>query len=178
MKRLIILVGIGLLFSTSALAIEPEFGPRKGDWEVAAGGGTANDDEWVSSSLGGNLSGSLGYFVTDDLEVGLRQSVIASGARGTNSTAYIGNSRLAVDYHLPLGRFYPFIGANIGGVYGHVDAAASGGPEAGVKYWARKNAFLYAMAEYQWFIGGGKAKLGDAYDDGIFLTTVGMGVNF
>jgi len=146
--------------------------------EVAVGGGSANDDEWESGTVGGGLSGSVGYFVTDELEVGIRQSVIVSGAQGTKETAYIGNSRLAVDYHLPLGRFYPFIGANFGGVYGHVKPAASGGPEIGVKYWARRNAFLYAMAEYQWFIGSDKAKLGTAYDDGIFLTTVGMGVNF
>lgn len=178
MKRSIILFGITLLFSTSAFAIEPEFGPRQGDWEVSAGGGTANDDQWESGSFGGNLSGNVGYFVTDDLEVVVRNSLIISGAQGDKATAYIGNSRLAVDYHLPLGRFYPFIGVNIGGVYGHVDAAASGGPEAGVKYWARKNAFLYAMAEYQWFIGGPASKLGSAYDHGMFLTTIGMGVNF
>jgi len=178
MNRSIILFGITLFVATTASAIEPEYGPRQGDWEVAAGAGSANDDEWVSSSWGGVLDGSVGYFVTDALEVAVRQAVIASGARGTKKTAYIGNSRLAVDYHLPIGRFYPFIGANIGGVYGHVDAAASGGPEAGVKYWAVSNAFLYAKAEYQWFIGGPASKLGTAYDNGMFLATVGMGMNF
>jgi hypothetical protein len=178
MKRLITLVGIGLLISAPSLAIEPEYGPRQGDWELSAGGGTANDDEWDSNSLGGNLTGNVGYFVTDELEVLVRNSLIISGAAGTKKTAFIGNSRLAVDYHLPLGRFYPFIGVNFGGVYGHVDASPSGGPEAGVKYYAKPNAFLFAMAEYQWFVGNAASKLGSAYDHGMFLTTVGVGMNF
>jgi len=167
-----------LALATPALAIGPEYGPKQGDWELSGGGGTANDDEWVSSSVGGNLTGNVGYFVTDGLEVLLRNSLIISGARGSDKTAFIGNSRLAVDYHLALGRFYPFIGANFGGVYGHVEPAASGGPEAGVKYYAKPDAFLFVMSEYQWFVGGRKAKLGSAYDDGMFLTTVGIGIDF
>jgi len=178
MRRLITLVGIGLLLSAPALAIEPEYGPRQGDWELSAGGGTANDDEWTSATLGGNLTGNVGYFITDSLEAVVRNSLVISGARGTEKTAYIGNSRLAVDYHLPLGRFYPFIGANFGGVYGHVDASASGGPEAGVKYYTRPNMFLFVMGEYQWFVGDDASKLGNAYDKGMFLSTLGVGMNF
>jgi len=178
MKRSIILLGIGLLLSTPALAIEPEYGPRQGDWEVAVGANSVNDEEWVSSTWGGGLTGSLGYFLTDDLEVALRQSILASGARGTKETAYLGSTRIAVDYHIPLGRFYPFIGANFGTTYGDVHPVASGGPEAGVKYWAVSNAFLYTMAEYNWFTGGSSSQVGNAYDDGLFLVTVGMGMNF
>jgi hypothetical protein len=178
MKRTIILLGIGLLLSAPALAVEPEYGPRKGDWELSVGGGSANDDQWESKSFGGNLTGNVGYFYTDELEVLVRNSLIISGARGTDDTAYIGNSRLALDYHLPLGRFYPFIGVNFGGVFGHVEASASGGPEAGVKYYAQPNAFLFAMGEYQWFIGDAASKLGTAYDHGMFLATIGMGIDF
>jgi hypothetical protein len=34
------------------------------------------------------------------------------------------------------------------------------------------------MAEYQWFVGNAASKLGSAYDHGMFLTTVGVGMNF
>ena len=45
-----------------------------------------------------------------------------------------GSTRVAVDYNFDMGRWVPYIGANLGYVYGDVNDTWIAGPEGGVKF--------------------------------------------
>lgn len=154
---------------------EPQFGPREGDWEVTLTGSGANDNHFDNGGFG--VSGSLGYFLTDRVETVLRQSVTFADTRGGDSIV-VGSTRVALDYHLPIGkRLFPYVGANIGGVYGDVNDTFAAAPELGVKWYALEKTFFFTQAEYQFFFrnSGG---VDDGFENGQFLYSVGIGFNW
>ncbi len=152
------------------------WGPQAGDWEFSLGGGGTNDKEFETGGF--NVDAELGHYLTDDFAVALRQSGNYSDVG--SDTAWSATSRVAIDYHFPLfeDRLRPFIGANLGYVYGeNVDDTWAAGPEAGVKWYVKDETFIYGRAEYQFlFEDGDDAE--DRFDDGIWLYTVGIGFNF
>jgi outer membrane protein W len=152
------------------------WGPTAGDWEVGLGGGGTSDEDFETGGF--NTDIDLGYYLTDELAVALRQSVNYNDAGA--GTAWSASSRVALDYHFPLfdNRLRPFVGVNFGYVYGDsVDDTFAAGPEAGVKWYVKDDAFLFGRAEYQFlFEDGDEAE--DNFDDGIWLYTVGIGLNF
>jgi outer membrane protein W len=152
------------------------WGPEKGDWEVQLGAGGSNDADFENGGF--NVDGTLGYYVTDNLEVALRQSVSYNDTGGESS--WNGTTRAAVDYHFPLldNRLRPFIGANLGYVYGDtVDDTWAAGPEAGAKFYVKDETFLFGRAEYQFLFDDGD-DLEDEFSDGQWIYTVGIGFNF
>lgn len=152
----------------------PNATPGQGDWEIKVSGTGANDRKFSDGSF--ELTADVGTFVTQEVLVALRQSVsYTSFAPGD---AWGGNTRVAADYHFDLGNFQPFIGANLGYVYGdNVRDTWAAGPEAGVKYYMQDNAFLFLRAEYQFFFRRAR-DADDGFRDGNFLYTVGAGLNF
>ena len=164
------------LLPTAAMAQEEMgggFGPEAGDWEITfGGGGTTSQDIDVTDA---NVNGSVGYFFTEAWELSLRQDVRFSDVGQSNLN---GATRVAIDYHFDLDRLRPFIGANIGGVYGDaiVDSGAAG-LEAGAKWYALEKTFLFGRLEYQWFFDSG-SEIDDSFEDGSFIYTFGIGFNF
>ena len=70
------------------------------------------------------------------------------------------------------------LGAAFGGTYGEgVNSTFTAGPQAGVKYYADRNTFIYAGTEYQ-FAFEDSDEIDDAFDDGSFYHTIGIGFNF
>jgi len=147
--------------------------PKAEDVEITLGGGGINNKDFDAGSF--NINGSVGYFITKNFEISLRQSV--SYADFNDGTAWNGSTRLAADFQFDLGRFQPFIGANIGYIYGDsVNDTWAAAPEAGIKYYVTEagRTFIFAMAEYQIFFRDAE----DAdFDDGQFVYTVGIGFN-
>lgn len=150
------------------------YGPNQGDWEFLLSG-SGNSDEDVETGTF-NAAADLGQYITDDILVALRQSV---GYTDFNEgTDWTGNTRIAADYHFDFDRFRPFIGANIGYVYGDsVRDTWAAGPEAGLKWYLQDDAFIFGRAEYQFFFRNGD-EFEDNFDEGNFIYTVGIGLNF
>jgi hypothetical protein len=147
---------------------------EQGDKELTLGANAANGNDFDGFTGGGNAS--LGYFVTDNLELSVRQSLSYTDI-GVDASLN-GSTRVAADFHFDLGGFQPFIGANFGYVYGDaVSDTFEAAPEAGVKVFLSSTTFIYAIAEYQFFFDDADGA-DDAFEDGQFVYSLGIGFRF
>jgi len=166
----------GIVFAALLLApvvARADFDP--GDWELTLGANAANGPDFDGFS--GGLNGGIGYFFSDNLEVSLRQTLNYSDV-GVGS-ALNGSTRAAIDFHFDMGALQPFVGANIGFVYGDaVNDTWEAAPEAGVKYFLNTTTFIYGMVEYQFFFDQADDIGGDSFSDGQFVYTLGIGLKF
>jgi hypothetical protein len=124
-----------------------------------------------------NVEGSLGVLIGPNFELGIRQSVsyLDSDVSGQQ---WNGASRGFADFQLNLGRFAPFIGANVGYIYGDgVSDTWAAGPEAGAKFYLGDSGdvFIFGRVEYQFFFDKGD-KVNDVFDDGQFIYSLGVGI--
>ena len=161
-----------ILLVAALLCATPVFAqPEAGDWEFTLGGSGSADNEFDSGGF--SVAGSFGYFATENVEVGVRQGL----GFASSGDVWDGSTRLFVDYHFLVGKFVPFIGANIGYVYGtDFDDTFAAAPEVGFKYYVREKTFVFAAAEYLWFFDEARAA-DDNFDDGRFEFTAGIGFN-
>ena len=99
------------LFVVAAIAMIPMITKadfKAGDWELTLAGGGASNKALTSNSIA--LNGSLGYFMSKDLELSIRQS--ASYAKiNHGGDLFNGSTRVAADWHFDLGNFRPFLQA-------------------------------------------------------------------
>jgi hypothetical protein len=181
MKKLSTLAAVAVLVPGVAFAQsnmntmgDEGYGPEVGDWEVKLSGTGASDKDFENNSIG--VSGSLGKYVYPNVLVGVQQDL---GFTDTNDdSTLIGSTRLFAQYVFDLGKWRPYLGAAVGGTYGEdVNSTFTAGPQAGVKYYADRNTFVYVGTEYQ-FAFEDSDEIDDAYDDGSFFHTVGVGFNF
>jgi hypothetical protein len=151
------------------------WGMEKGDWEFTLGGGGQSSKDFDANA--GSFNASVGYFLSNHFEVGLRQDL--SFAAGDDGGSTVAATRAFLDFHFKLGqKWRPYIGAAIGGVYGDdVNESFTGGFEAGLKYYVLPKTFLFGHFEYQWSFDDGD-DIDDTFDDGSFLYKVGVGFNF
>ena len=150
------------------------FGAEMGDWEVTLGGsGSTNTD--FDNSLGG-VNVSLGYFVSDMLEVVGRQSVNYSNDT-TGNAEYDGSTFVALDYHIGTSALRPFVGVNFGALYGDNSSDTwAAGLEGGVKFYVKPKTYHFALINYAWTFED-SGEVDDNFDDGAFLWSVGVGFN-
>jgi hypothetical protein len=148
----------------------------RGPWEVTAAASGLNGNKFNGFSASANAS--IGYFFNDSIELGVRQALQYSDLVGVSLNA---STALAVDLHLPLGdqnQFLPFIGANIGYVYGkNLRDTWEAAPEAGLKWFVGPDVFLFGMVQYQFFFrnGGG---INGGFNNGQWVYTLGVGFRF
>jgi len=159
-----------------ALMLVPSFAQaqfRQGDWELTLAGSGSNGPDFDGVALA--VNGSLGFFIADPLELGVRQSLTYEDFTGS---AWTGSTRAFLDFHFDIGRLQPFVGANIGFVYGdNVHDTWAGAPEAGVKYFVDPNTIIFFMAEYQFFFDQDNS-FDNSFSDGQFVYTLGLGWRF
>jgi hypothetical protein len=147
---------------------------EEGDKEITLSGQAANGTDWDGVIIGAN--GSLGYFITDNLELGIRQSLTYTDF-GVDSSLN-GSTRVAGDFHFDMEAWQPFVGANFGYVYGDaVNDTFEAAPEAGVKWFVNSTTFVFAMVEYQFFFDSAD-EAENAFEDGQFLWSLGIGFRF
>ena len=148
----------------------------RGPFEATISGTGVNGNKFNGFEAGAN--GSIGYFITDQIELSVRQSVNYSDLAGVSLNA---STRAAADFHLPLGdqnQFLPFGGANIGYVYGKgIRDTWEAAPEVGLKLFVGPEAFLLAQVEYQFFFRSGSNASG-SFKNGQFVYTLGVGFRF
>jgi hypothetical protein len=149
------------------------FGPEAGDWALTLGGSGSSSHDFDGGR--GDLTGSLGYYLTPNWEVSVRQGI---GFSDFGESSWSGATRGAIDYNFDLNRWRPFLGANFGGLYGDgVTDTFAAGFEAGVKYYVSSKTFILGMVEWQWLFKDAD-NADDAFDDGQFIYSLAVGFNF
>ncbi|MCC6681388.1 MAG: hypothetical protein IT445_10855 [Phycisphaeraceae bacterium] len=146
-------------------------GPEATDWEFTLSGSGVSSNDLDNTNFATTFS--LGYYLTDAIEPGVRQSIIFADNNDDSSTS--GSTRGFIDYNFDLGALRPFVGASLGAVYGDGvdnDHNWTTGVEAGIKWYVLAKTFLYGIAEYQW-------EPEESFsDNGSFFYGVGIGFNF
>jgi len=150
-------------------------GPKAEDWELTLSGNGSSDNDFDNHNFG--ASASVGKYISPNFLIGVRQSLNFNDVPGGNDVVN-GATRGFGDYVFDLGRFRPYIGVSIGGIYGEgINDTLAAGPEIGLKYYADSRTFLFLQTEYQFaFDDVGDAT--DAADDGQFFHSLGIGFNF
>jgi outer membrane protein W len=161
----------------AALALLPAVAARaqfqQGDWELTLGGSGSNGPDFNGTTFA--VNGSIGYFLTKELEFGVRQSVGYSDIGTGGGSSWNASTRVAIDYHFDLGRWQPYVGGNIGYVYGdNVSDTWEAAPEAGVKFFVNSTTFIQFSAEYQFFFDQG-SDASTAFSDGQFVYGLNIG---
>jgi hypothetical protein len=160
---------------TELAGIEFYYGGRQGDSEVTLSGSGSNDKDFESGGFG--LSGSYGWYLTDEVMLNIRQSVLYADP-GDDDSAWNGSTRVGALYNFDLGVWRPFVGLNVGYLYGDTtDEGFIAGPEVGVRYFVNPKTFVFGQAEYQ-FLFDSFSDIDNAFDDGSFAYSVGVGFNF
>ena len=147
-----------------------DFVARAGEWELSVGGAAAGNDI-LDDSLGG-LNASLGYFINENSEISVRQSV------NYVRDDFNGSTYFAFDQHFGNDRLRPFVGLGLGRAYGDsIENTWAAGIEGGVKFYVRSELFLFAMANYVWLFDHASDSF-DRIDDGHILLSAGVGFSF
>jgi outer membrane protein W len=174
-RKGLILAAMALVMGLPAVA---KADPPAQPYEITLGLGASHSADLNGFNASGNVS--IGYFLTNDLELSVRQTLSYTDISAAGGSAWDGSTRLALDWHFTMGdrgQVRPFIGANIGYVYGDsVSDTWEAAPEAGIKVMVGSNAFIYVMVEYQFFFNTDSSS--DVFSDGQFLYTAGVGFRF
>lgn len=147
-----------------------ERGPMAGQWEFTLSGGGISDHNFRNNNY--QFNASIGHFLTDELEIAFRQAVNFSELGGDSVVR--ASSRGAIDFHFDFDQFQPFIGANIGYVYGDGGDTWVAGPEAGLKLFVTEETFVFGMVEYLIFFRN-LSDVDDRARRGEFVFTLGIG---
>lgn len=162
-------LGVGMLASPAHAQFE------EGDIELRFDAFARNSVDFDGVEI--SFSGSVGWFFSDQFELGLRQGIQYNDFAGRNLNA---DTSVFVNFHFggagnPL---QPFVGASLGYFYGdNVRDTFYAGPEAGVKWFVGDNQdwFIFGQIEY-WFFFRDSDEASDNIDDGVFNYRFGLGV--
>jgi hypothetical protein len=152
-----------------AAAFAQGFG--QGDKDLLLSGFGVSSDGLDSTTL--SASGSLGYFFTDRLEGSVRQDVSFVDVEDGDS-AWAATTRVAADYYFDVGAYWPFVGVNLGLIYGDdVEDSWVFGPEVGLKYFVNSTTYIVGMIGVEWLSDEGGDD--DLYDDARWVYALGIG---
>jgi len=171
MKKLVPILASTLL----SAALTAQAAPEAGDKSFSLSGTGSSDDSFDSNSFG--VSGELGWYQTDHLLWGVRQSI--NGTTGDDvSDAWNGGTRGFVNMHFGEHDVRPYVGANIGALYGDgVNETGTAGVEGGLRWFVRDKTFIGLGVEWAFLFEDGD-DIDDNFDDGAFFYTLGIGFNF
>lgn len=156
-----------------------QFGPAAGDREFSISGTGSGDRRFKSGTFG--VTGDYGWYRSDQLVLGIRQSVNYASIRGENITNdfWNGTTRGYVNHQFGTSQARPFVGGSLGFIYGDgVKNTGFAGLEAGVKYYMVAKTYLLARAEYQFFFSRDRSEFNEGFKDGAWAYTLGLGYNF
>ncbi|QTA89190.1 hypothetical protein [Desulfonema magnum] len=180
MKKLIMVIMVGLLILPVA-ANAGSFQAKDRTFTLSGSGESENDfDNAVIS-----MQASVGYFIKDNIEIAFRQGLSFSDS-GDGETDWAGSSRIAADRYMDdlglkgiLEPLTAFVGVNFGYRYGdEIDSDFIACPEVGLKYFISDTTFITTMVEYEILLETDYDEWDDAFSDGRFIYTIGMGLRF
>lgn len=170
-----LILAIGITPVTAQESSSTDYGPDAGDKELTLSGSGSSTNDFDNTNLG--VTGSFGFYATENWLWGVRQGVNFVDTDNDGS-ALNGRTIGFVDYVIDLGPFRPYVGIGAGAIYGErVEDSLAAGPEGGLKYYADENTFVFGQIEYQ-VIFDEVSEFDDAFDDGAFAYTLGIGFNF
>lgn len=173
--RIVVVMVVSSLLSLPAIThAETPAEYNTGDWEFILGGSGSSDKDFDATTL--SFQANVGYFFTDNVELIIRQGI--SVADLTDESSWGASTRLGLDYNFNVNNLKPFLGVNIGYLYGDdVVETFIAGPEAGIKYFLNSTTFINVQAEYQ-FLFENADDADDQFDDGRYVYTIGMGIKW
>lgn len=149
--------------------------PTQGTKEFSLSGAGSSDKDFDNNAFA--MDATYGHYLSSDAAIGVRQSATVSDSDGDDSQ-WNGATRFFYDYHFGNETWHPYIGANIGYIYGDsVEETFIAGPEVGLKYYVLPSTFIVAQMEYQ-FLFDDADEADNRFDDGAFAYGVGIGFNF
>lgn len=174
MKRLFSVCSL-LVLSTAAAAESGDMppytldpGPHAGNYEATLTGSGQSTDDFDNSNFG--VTGSLGYYYTKNWVFTVKQSMHLGD--DNDRTLVNGRTIFQAAYQWDYGRWQPYLGMNVGGIYG-ADVEDDGlvGPEVGVKYYVNESTFLFGNIAYE-------LPVSECCNDGNVPYALGVGFNF
>ncbi|MGB7157483.1 MAG: hypothetical protein WBD40_05420 [Tepidisphaeraceae bacterium] len=166
------MIVLALTSATPAGAAEP------GPFEFTLAGAGSSDKDFDATQFSGDLG--LGFHL-GPIVLGARQTVTYTDSPSAAvDDFWSGSTRAFADLEIALGPVAPFIGANIGYIYGDlVKDQFIAGPEAGVKIYVGddRDTFIFFRIEYQFFFEDSD-QAEDAFEDGQFVYALGVGFRF
>jgi hypothetical protein len=170
MKKLIMM----LLAAAMFFLVPNAMAYQQGDYELMLGGSGSSDDELDGTVL--NIEAALGYFLTQNFELVGRQGLSYADMPGDDN--WNASTRLSFDYNFDLGGWFPYLGANIGYLYGDtVKEQFIAGLEGGAKFFVNDTTFINLGLEYQFLFKDTK-DADDNFKDGRFVYMLGIGFKF
>lgn len=169
---------IALGVCTALLPVALSAAPTEGEREFSLSGTGSSDKDFDNSNFG--ISGDLGWYLSPELSVGVRQSLNFADieGQGVKDDYWNGSTRGYANYHFGSGAARPFVGASLGAIYGDgVNDTGVGGLELGMKYYVLESTYIMGRAEYQFFFESGDGAQ-ENFDDGAWAYTLGVGFNF
>jgi hypothetical protein len=163
------IIVLAALLTAPTLVYADNIAADAGPLELTVDGNGTNDHDF--SGGGFTVDGSVGFMVLPVLELSVRDGVSYDDFKMGH--AWDNTVRGAVDFELPLDRFEPYVGANVGYFasdrFGSSPEAA---PEVGLKFFFTKSAFLFAQAEYDFYW----RNTGNDFRNGTFNYALGIGI--
>ena len=155
--------------------VAPQAGPPPAPkWALSLGGVYGNN---FRENNRGNTSALAGaalrgeYLVTPNLPLSLEQDFLYGFQSTDDGPA--GRSTVGINLQGDLGAVHPYVGANLGGVYGKaVQDGMVAGPELGVKFDLSRSFFLYGKTAYDLQFRN------TGWDNGILFGGLGVGTRF
>jgi hypothetical protein len=99
-------------------AMAQTVGPSSGEREITLSGSGGSDKDFDSGNF--SISGDIGWYTSNSMLLGIRQSVQYQDIQGVNidDDAWNGSTRGFIDWHFGSSNWRPFVGASLDGVYG------------------------------------------------------------
>ena len=162
-RKTLYLIPVLAMFLLPAIA-RAQF--EAGNWDLTLGGSGSNDRDFRTGNFAVNAG--LGYFLTKEIELGVRQTFSWGDGGSTWGASTVGFA----DWNFDMDRWVPFVGASIGYSYGSPSPDAwSAGPEGGVKYFLNSTTYVYGEVQYLFDIQ-------NDISNGAWFYTAGIGVQF
>jgi hypothetical protein len=161
-----------VLLLVPAFAFADDIANQAGPFEMTIAGSGANNDSFRTGDF--TLDGSFGVFILPVLELSARDGVSYADAPHTHPVW--GNTvDGAIDLNIPIDRFEPYAGGNIGYACG-TDAHSTGeaAPEVGLKIFFTRSVFVFGQMEYDFFFNSTHS----TFNNGEFVYSLGLGVRF
>ncbi len=144
-----------------------------GDYEFTISGFGSAPKSLDGGTIG--VSGQLGYFLTKEFELGVRQNVSYfnndEDTPNSDGNAWGGRTTGIAAFHFDLGALQPYIAGVAGYDYPEgVSGSPVIGPEAGVKYFVNGTTFVFGSVTYYYVT--------ENHSNSFFEANIGVGLRF
>lgn len=172
MKKLMAVIVSMVAFVTSVMSADSAFDTNAWSLTISGVGNTAVNGGATAfgTDVGVSYAGAFG--LPAQLDTGLRQGIYY--VNNTTGDTIGGRTALFGDWNVQLyKKLYAFAGAEVASQYGFGKTKWTAGPEVGVKYFVKKDVYLYGQVNYNFQLNDRKGSDLDNLSYGL-----GLGLRF